>query len=927
MQTPIIPTQPQAASHLSEKDIAQYAHASARGVEPSLSIEQTEHLEDCPACQQAIMEAFTKITNSPLEKPLPISHVEIPTKTSRLFLLSKQTMRIVGVLLLGFTLLTAYWITTTPSLQSTRKWESPFENKKIDVDYQSWKIQGTESKTLYLSNGSYVRVPAGAFTTPQGEEARGNITIQYREMRSLSDLLSSGVPTQYDSASVKHNLATLGMFELRAWQDGQLLQLATNKTLEVNMLTSDASKGYSHYYLQERNNTPAYAQAAKWQYVSNSQMRCDSLPDMSPLALLENKKQEVEMLEGELKQNETQDEQKTWNKTTHTVPKKINVLFSLQLNEEENPGLARYHSTIWEYVGENPMHNPAEAQDWVLQEKWDDVQLKNNSYRSLSLIGHKGAVRSAVFSPDSKAILTASEDHTARIWTTEGQAIATLQGHTGAINTAIYAPDGTHILTASEDHTATIWDKQGYKLFGLLGHKAPIKTASFSPKGTHIITTSLDNTVKIWSRQGEELLTLMHHVPNFEAQFSPDGQKILVISQEMKVEMWSIAGEKIRTLQGFFGTARFSASGDFIITTSRNPNSSKAIVWATETGKMLRELSDITDGEVMFTPDEGHIFSYSGTTPRLWHWNKLKPNSTVLIRDMSNNTREKREGHTQKIRKSFFSNNGEWIMTAGADHVARIWTKNGNLIRTLREHTAPVNMVQSSPDGSVILTASDDNTAKIWRERENKDVLELVLVKNQRKLIDNKGQRYEIKGKEVHVPVRLKGEREETNQNLGIVVTAKHSTDPQNLLLERYEQALAGYKALEQLPKQGTNQLCFRQFRIRNMGVYACAKAIIYKPSEGYTLQLESQIPNKSLHLYRVAQVGGAYTVEMVQKKREVQLAKKEMLVVIFPKDQLAVYKPKDLPQDCQSNAKSCKLHLQAQAQVFGKDDLDRVMR
>ena len=55
MQTPIIPTQPQAASHLSEKDIAQYAHASARGVEPSLSIEQTEHLEDCPACQQAIM--------------------------------------------------------------------------------------------------------------------------------------------------------------------------------------------------------------------------------------------------------------------------------------------------------------------------------------------------------------------------------------------------------------------------------------------------------------------------------------------------------------------------------------------------------------------------------------------------------------------------------------------------------------------------------------------------------------------------------------------------------------------------------------------------------------------------------------------------------------------------------------------------------
>ncbi|TAE18835.1 MAG: WD40 repeat domain-containing protein [Bacteroidetes bacterium] len=937
MQTSIHPILPDDQNHLSQLEVMRYAQARAKGMEPLLTTEQEEHLATCPHCQQAIMEAFNVLADSPLAEVPTISELQNTERKSLIVTMTRRAMRVAVVLLLGFSLLTAYWILSTPQASLVRKWQSPFENKKIDVGYQDWKIQGSEAKTLYLPNGTYVKIPAGVFVNNQGEEARGNITVQYREMRSLSDLLASGVPTQYDSLGIKHTLATLGMFEIRAWQDDKPLHLAPNKVLEVNMLTADISKDYSHYFLQEGNQmmyntplaTPAHAQSqdAKWQYLGASPIMAESLPtNLSPMALLESKQRELESLEQNLKQMQERPENVA-TISARELPQETNKLFSLKLNEEQHPGLARYHNTIWEYVGENPEHNPAGKQDWVLQEKWDEVKLKNEPYRSLSLIGHTAPVRSAVFSPDGNTILTASDDHTARLWTKDAQFLSTLQGHSASVNMAVYSPDGQHILTASNDRTAIVWSRQGDRLFTLRGHTASVKNASYSPNGQYILTTSEDNTVKLWSAKGEFLFSLKHYVPHFEAQFSPDSKTILTIPDESSAEIWAVTGAKVRAIEGFFGTARFSISGDYIITTSRNPNSSKAIVWAT-TGKKLRELTDITDGQAMFTPDEGHIFSYAEATPRLWHWNKNKPNSTVLIRNMRNNPNEKREGHTQKIRQTAFAKNGTWIMTAGADHVARIWSNTGNLVRTLREHTAPVNSVQASQDGSMWVTASDDNTAKIWKERETKDVFELVLIKNNKILIDEKQRRYEIKGKEFHVPVRIKGEQTVSDSPNQLVVTAQKDVETtENTVLERYEKVLAECNALQQMPQKSQGQLAFRQFKVRNLGVYACAKAVQNNTSETYTLKLEKSTQEKSLQVYRVGQIGSAYLLQELKKQNEVSLSRKEMLVVIFPQDRLALYQPETIKKDCAPPAKVCKLNLQPQAKVFAKEDLDRVMR
>src|ERR1017187_8946150 len=76
-----------------------------------------------------------------------------------------------------------------------------------------------------------------------------------------------------------------------------------------------------------------------------------------------------------------------------------------------------------------------------------------------TLEGHTGIVMHAAFSPDGRRIVTASEDHTARVWNAaNGQLLANLEGHTGLVWQAAFSPDGQRVVTASFDNTARVWN-------------------------------------------------------------------------------------------------------------------------------------------------------------------------------------------------------------------------------------------------------------------------------------------------------------------------------------------------------------------------------------------------------------------------------------------------------------------------------------
>jgi WD40 repeat protein/DNA-binding winged helix-turn-helix (wHTH) protein len=285
----------------------------------------------------------------------------------------------------------------------------------------------------------------------------------------------------------------------------------------------------------------------------------------------------------------------------------------------------------------------------------------------LATLTHSDAVEIAVFSPDGQRILTASDDHTARLWNSvDGHLLATLLGHTDKIIYVEFSPDGKRIVTASFDHTARTWNAaSGTPLATLQGHADKLLRARFSPDGERVVTASYDHTARVWSSADGRLLgTLKGHNWTVEnAAFSPDGQRIVTAS-------WD-------------GSARIWSSTDYTLL-----------------NELVGHNSVVRGAD--FSPDGQRIVTYSSDhTTRVW--SSSDAHLLFVLR------------HDGPIRNAVFSPNGRCIATASFDHTARVWdSENGRLLLSLEGHAGAVRHVTFSADSRLILTDSDDSTARVW---------------------------------------------------------------------------------------------------------------------------------------------------------------------------------------------------------------------
>jgi WD40 repeat protein len=118
---------------------------------------------------------------------------------------------------------------------------------------------------------------------------------------------------------------------------------------------------------------------------------------------------------------------------------------------------------------------------------------------SLATLHHALAVTSVAFSSSGMRIVTAGGDHTARVWTADGDPVHTLEGHTQAIVQAAFSSDGTRIVTASSDGTARVWSTALRSLVAsLAGHQNRVTSAAWSGDGLRILTASSDGTARVW---------------------------------------------------------------------------------------------------------------------------------------------------------------------------------------------------------------------------------------------------------------------------------------------------------------------------------------------------------------------------------------------------------------------------------------------
>jgi WD40 repeat protein len=183
----------------------------------------------------------------------------------------------------------------------------------------------------------------------------------------------------------------------------------------------------------------------------------------------------------------------------------------------------------------------------------------------IELSGHSRPVIAAVFSPDSRFLVTASADYTARVWdVATGRSVTTLNGHVWVVVNAAFSPDGNSVVTASGDGTARIWETAtGKFLTQLYGHRGPVLNASFSPDGKYVITASDDGTARAWTATGDLVMEIRGHTGAVNsAVFSPDGKWIVTASDDNSVLVWDAAtGERVMAMRGHTDAVYSAAFG------------------------------------------------------------------------------------------------------------------------------------------------------------------------------------------------------------------------------------------------------------------------------------------------------------------------------------------------------------------------------
>ncbi|MEL6826217.1 MAG: TIR domain-containing protein [Pseudomonadota bacterium] len=310
------------------------------------------------------------------------------------------------------------------------------------------------------------------------------------------------------------------------------------------------------------------------------------------------------------------------------------------------------------------------------------------------LIGHENYLTDIQVSADGRRVITASEDSTARIWQRDEDGdwqhtVLDMPGVRANVTAAAFAPDGEQVVAGAFDRL-WLWHHDGngqWTLEATLeGHEQPITSTIFSPDGAQILSASEDRTARIWTQVdantwSDEVLA-GHGRAVRSAAFSPDGLTIITGSDDGVAAVWQRAEPEqawapIQALQGHgeeVVSAVFSPSGDQILT-----ESTKSVrLWEKDMNGAWSRTDTIDQGVIAaggdglnvggggatFSPSGDRVLTHgdfsAGAT--LWH----RDRDGVWIRGVI-------PSPTASVEAVAFFPSGRQIITADADHIARIW--------------------------------------------------------------------------------------------------------------------------------------------------------------------------------------------------------------------------------------------------------------
>jgi WD40 repeat protein len=342
-------------------------------------------------------------------------------------------------------------------------------------------------------------------------------------------------------------------------------------------------------------------------------------------------------------------------------------------------------------------------------------------------------VESALFTADSKKLVSAGRDKTVRLWdVTTGKELKRIKTQGDGISSMALSADGSLVATVAykkldrkedgsslfPDHRIQLWDLgSGKKVRELVPHTAQSEDAhppgpdclTFSPDGKTLLSGGHGRVVQVWDPvAGKELRRFNDPWGWVTAvTIAPDGKTFAVTDTAHTVRVRDLASgaDVVPTHAGHRApviTTAISAQRRMIATGGEDR---KIYLWDLATGKPLRRL-DAHDDSVpflAFSPDGRTLFSAAyDKTFRAWDPEKGRQLYRL-------------EGPAFYTRLLALSPDGKLLASGGEDNKIKLFnTQAGTALDPLEHRVKDIAGLTFTPDGHALLAWSSDQTLHRW---------------------------------------------------------------------------------------------------------------------------------------------------------------------------------------------------------------------
>lgn len=360
--------------------------------------------------------------------------------------------------------------------------------------------------------------------------------------------------------------------------------------------------------------------------------------------------------------------------------------------------------------------------------------------RVAALRGHQGRVMGAVWSSDGRQVLTASSDHTAKLWDgVRGHEQGTLRGHTSWVFAATWLGQAEQRVaaTAGRDRTVRLWQLWEGQPTALAAPEALLDRVALSPSWDEVMAL-VGDTMWRWRLTGGVYTQLDGIKANGEAKhaFSANGVWRARMSQSTS-SVWR-EGEPAKALpapRSIHGLLRVTNDGEVIgqqgpiIYRARGGEAS----WREERYSEQLDLFQMTDdGALIVAASDIHIFTSRGGQITRADRGFSRPSAILIEPDGRHawlstwpgdlerwqleplRLVKRVKGHEDAIsRAKLRSARGE-LITVGLDRTIKRWSADLKVLGQMTGHETDILGIALSPDERLLATSDKDGMVIVW---------------------------------------------------------------------------------------------------------------------------------------------------------------------------------------------------------------------